>query len=66
MQIVNGRLKRAMHVLLHLIGHAVEFVGLLKELKKSTKNVEKVRKLCGVLLSRRGSFKFFLTQEDYN
>jgi hypothetical protein len=50
---VNGRLKQEMLVLLHLIGHAVEFVGQLKGLKKFTKNVEKVRKPCGVHLSRR-------------
>lgn len=53
MQIVNGRLKQEMFVLLHLIGRAVEFASLLKELKRFTENVGKVRKLCGMPLSRR-------------
>ncbi|KAJ1389232.1 Glycosyl transferase, family 31 [Sesbania bispinosa] len=51
--IVNGRPKQAMFVLLHLIGPAVEFAGLLKGLERFTGDVGKVRKLCGVPLSRR-------------
>lgn len=41
-----------MFVLLHLIGLAVEFAGLLKGSKRSTRDVGKVRKLYGVPLSR--------------
>ena len=66
LQIVNGRLRQAMFVLHHLIGHAVEFAGLLKGSKRSIGDVGKVKKLCGVPLSRRHSLEFFLTQEDYN
>lgn len=40
-------------MLLHLIGAAVVFVGLLKGLKRYIGGVEKVRMLCGVPLSRR-------------
>lgn len=39
-------------MLLHLIGPAVEFVGLLKGSKRFTRDVEKVKKLCGVHLSK--------------
>jgi len=48
---VNGKHRREMFVLLHLIGLAVEFAGLLKGSKRFTRDVEKVRKLCGVPLS---------------
>lgn len=66
LQIVNGRLRQATFVLLHLIGAAVGFAGLLKELKRYIEGVVKVRMLCGVPLSRRYiTLEFFLTQEDY-
>lgn len=51
-QIVNGKHRQEMFVLLHLIGVAVEFAGLLKGSKRFTRDVGKVKKLCGVALSR--------------
>ena len=49
LQIVSGRPRQAMHVLLHLIGAAVEFAGHLRGLRRSIDVVGKVRMLCGML-----------------
>ena len=52
LQIVSGRPKQETYVWLHMIGAAVEFVGLLIESKRFIGDVEKVRRLCGKPLSR--------------
>jgi len=49
---VNGKHRQAMFVLLHLIGRAAEFAGLLKGSKRFTRDVVKVRKPCGMPLSK--------------
>lgn len=62
---MSGRLKQATSVLLHSIGPAAGFAGPLTGLRKSTDVVEKVRMLCGVLLSDRELFQFFQPQEGF-
>ncbi|TXG55370.1 hypothetical protein EZV62_020626 [Acer yangbiense] len=63
MMTASGRLRQATSVLLHSTGHAAEFVDLLIGSRRSIGGVEKVRMLCGVLLSNR-HLDFFQTQED--
>jgi hypothetical protein len=50
-QIVNGRLRRVIYVLLHLIGNAAGFAGLLRGWLKSTSVVARMKMHCGVQLS---------------
>lgn len=57
MQIVNGKPRLATYALLLLIGPAVGFAGLQIGLKRCIGGVEKVKKLCGVLLSEE-QFQF--------
>lgn len=47
-QIVSGRLRQAMSVLLHSIGPVVGFASLLRGSRRSTGVVGRVRMLCGV------------------
>ncbi|KAF2284948.1 hypothetical protein GH714_032960 [Hevea brasiliensis] len=62
-QIASGRRRLATSVLLHLIGPAAGYAGLLIGLKRSIGGVGKVRKLYGVQLSKR-CHGVFQTRED--
>lgn len=53
LQTVSGRLKQATFVLLHLIGLAAEFVGLLIGLRRSIGGAAKAKMLYGVLHSNK-------------
>lgn len=53
LQTVSGRLRQATFVLLHLIGLAAEFVGLLIGLRRSIGGAAKVKMLYGVLHSNK-------------
>jgi hypothetical protein len=48
---VNGRLRRVIYVLLHLIGNAAGFAGLLRGWLKFTSVVARMKMHCGVQLS---------------
>lgn len=53
MQIVSGRLRLVIYVLLHLIGNAAGFAGLLRGCRTFTCVVERTKMHCGVQLSDR-------------
>lgn len=60
---MNGRLKPATFVLLHLTGAAVGFAGLLIGSKRFIDGVEKAKMSFGVPLSKC-NLEVFPTQED--
>lgn len=62
---MNGRLKQATSVLLHLTGAAVGFAGLLKGSKRFIGDVEKARMPYGLPLSRRKLVSFELRKIDH-